>query len=219
MELDDLKLAWKTLDRRLESQQALQLDLLRESRLQRVGGTLRRLRRDQIVQLATGVLATVVLGRYTLMRLDAGAVVVTACLALLTYTAIAVVLAIRDIDRIARVDFDEPVLAIQQRLLEVRAARIRSGAWFAAAGCVVWLPLVVLVMHLFGVRMNPGAGNIGLWLGLNALVCAGLLGGLLAWTRRHPEGRLAQLLRKTPIDRSLREVAALAEEMERFRRE
>ena len=59
MELDDLKLAWKTLDQRLQRQNALQLAELHERGTGRIRSSLRPLFWSQMLQLLFGI-ATVV---------------------------------------------------------------------------------------------------------------------------------------------------------------
>lgn len=51
MELDDMKAAWQTLDRRLEQQHALNLQLFRDSRADKARSGLRPLFRGQVAQI------------------------------------------------------------------------------------------------------------------------------------------------------------------------
>ena len=57
MELDDMKLAWQTLDRRLELRNALDMDLLRERKLDKMKSGLRPLLFGQAIQLAAGLIS------------------------------------------------------------------------------------------------------------------------------------------------------------------
>ena len=54
MELDELKSAWQTLDRRLERQSALNLHIFVEGKLDKVRASLRRLYWGKIVQILFG---------------------------------------------------------------------------------------------------------------------------------------------------------------------
>src|SRR5687768_11467723 len=64
MELDELKLAWQTLDRRLQEQTALNLQLLTETRIDKVRSRLRPLWFGQVIQLIVGVLLTVMFANF-----------------------------------------------------------------------------------------------------------------------------------------------------------
>ena len=55
MELDDLKAAWQSLDRRLQRQQELDLQLFRQGKLDRMRSGLRPLFWGQIVQMLCGL--------------------------------------------------------------------------------------------------------------------------------------------------------------------
>ena len=55
MELDNLKHAWQTLDRRLEQQNTLQLKIFRDRKLDTLRRHLRPLARGQAAQILCGV--------------------------------------------------------------------------------------------------------------------------------------------------------------------
>ncbi|MEO8033517.1 MAG: hypothetical protein ABI837_03740, partial [Acidobacteriota bacterium] len=56
MELDELKLAWQSLDRRLEQQHAFDLRIDTESKLDKARAGLRPLFRGQILQIIAGAI-------------------------------------------------------------------------------------------------------------------------------------------------------------------
>ena len=64
MELDDLKTAWRELDRRLDASQAITLRVLKELKLDRTRSALRRLSALLVFELLSGVLATLLLGSF-----------------------------------------------------------------------------------------------------------------------------------------------------------
>src|SRR3954447_15080130 len=64
MELDDLKTAWRELDRRLDAGQAITLDVLKELKLDRTRSALRRLSALLVFELISGVVAAILLGSF-----------------------------------------------------------------------------------------------------------------------------------------------------------
>ena len=63
MELDDFKQAWKTLDHRLERQAAIDLQLLRDARVDRARRGLRPLAWGQALQMVIGALGMLVFAK------------------------------------------------------------------------------------------------------------------------------------------------------------
>ena len=55
MELDDMKLAWQTLDHRLQQQYALNVQILRDTRMETARRGLRPLAWGQLLQMAIGM--------------------------------------------------------------------------------------------------------------------------------------------------------------------
>ena len=66
MELDELKQAWHAMEQRLDRQQALNVQLLTESRIDKAKRHLRWLLLGQCAQLALGLLVTVLAARFWL---------------------------------------------------------------------------------------------------------------------------------------------------------
>ena len=125
MELDDLKIAWRELDRRLETVLALDRRVLRELKLDKTRSALRRLTGLLVFELIAGVPAVLLLGsflaeHYAVARFAAPALVLHA-VALFTILA-----SVRQLAMVARIDYSAPILTIQHALAELRASRIRT---------------------------------------------------------------------------------------------
>ena len=64
------------------------------------------------------------------------------------------------------------------------------GLWFAIAGSVVWLPVMIILLHFLGANLWIDSPTTLLWLVLSALVCLALnLGPDATW--RGPRGNVA----------------------------
>jgi len=147
MELDELKSAWQTLDRRLADQQALQWQMFRGQHMDRLRLGLRPLRWWQAVQLALGVLVLLwgvcvwSSHLHTPMALASG-------IALQVFGTLAAVFAGRILGLLNRIDYASPVLDIQRRLAQLRRWRVRVEApVFAALGSVIWIPVMLVLIQ------------------------------------------------------------------------
>jgi len=147
MELDEMKQAWQQLNRRLDQQQALNLRLYREGRLDRLRHGLRPLVWGQSIQLAFGVLFMLLGTAYWSSHLDVahqivlGAMVQAFGIALVAFAG-------RILYLVLQIDYTAPVLDIQRRLAQLRAWRVRVEApVFAVVGSFVWIPLFLMEIH------------------------------------------------------------------------
>ena len=139
MEFDDMKAAWQTLDRRLEQQHALNLQLFRDSRADKARSGLRPLFWGQITQILFGVLM-ILLGvsvwsshREVTHLLISGIIVHV-------YGVVAIVLAGVTLGMIQRLDYSAPVLTIQKQLAQLRSFYIRNGMIVGLSWWVFWIP-------------------------------------------------------------------------------
>ncbi|MBJ7574735.1 hypothetical protein [Luteimonas sp. MC1828] len=188
MELDDLKQAWQTLGRQMERQQALNLQLLRESRLERARRGLRPLVIGQLLQLLLGV-ALVVLGvacwtRNTeVARLFASGIIVHA------FGVLTVALAGITLGLVASIDYSAPVLRIQQQMARLlRFYGVNSNL----AGAPWWVMWVLVVVAVSGLGAAPVQAATPVWIQASlAIGVVGLLGTwLYAWRSRRARAAL-----------------------------
>jgi len=216
MELDEMKLAWQAMDRRLEQRFALDLAAYRDRRLATARRQLWPLWLGQVLQLVIGIALAWWAGslwyehRATLHLWLQGVL-------LHGYALMFIVLAARELHLIHSVDYAEPVLVIQRRLAQLRAWRIRVAPWFGIAGCVMWVPLLLVgVEAAFGADLVLHAPQVVAFLAANGAACLLGLLAFLRWTR-HPRGaRLAASLDQHAAGRSLRRAQAELDEILRF---
>lgn len=187
MELDEMKLAWQSLEHRLAQQQGLCRRIYRESRLDKLRHGLRPLAWGQGTQLAFGVLLMVLgIGYWsthsgTVHQLVLGVLVQAFGLVLVVFSA-------RNLALIQRIDYTAPVLDIQRRLLELRTWRVSVEApVFASIGSFIWIPLLLLELDWeAGVDVWARWPTFVGWLvscGFVSLVLVLAVFGLVRWTR------------------------------------
>lgn len=218
MELDDLKSAWKALDRRLERDATIHLQLLRERRLDKARGSLRPLYIGQILQMLWG-LGFILLGALLWSTKPDVAAVIAAGVVVHAYGVVCIIAAGIVLGGIGRIEYAAPVLEIQKRLAHVRRAYIVSGMVAGLPWWFLWVPLLIVLLGLAGVDLyahTPATVWIGL--GVGAL-------GLLAtawfhrWSRNPARPRLARAVENAVTGASLRRAQAQLDELQRFERE
>ena len=219
MELDEMKSAWLAMDRRLERQEALQLQTFRENRLDRLRATLRPLLVGQIIQIIVGVLLTFVFAPFWVEHRDTPHLLLIG-LSLHAYALMFIVFAARDLYMIQRVDYAAPVLQIQRRLTELRAWRVRVAPVFGAVGCLIWVPFLLWLFEVaFGVdvyAVNPMVVYVFIASGLG---CFGFMLLLIRWMRNPRRPRLAKLLEDSAAGRSIAKAQRFVDEVAMFARE
>jgi len=216
MELDDMKLAWQKLDRRLEQQHALNVQLFRDSRTDKARRGLRPLAWGQSLQMLVGVMCLFVFVPMWIAHRDQPAVVISG-LVLHAYFLGMIIVAAMVQTQIARIDFGAPVLTIQRQLLTLRKIYAVNGAfvvglpwWFLTA------PLLVVLTH--GAIMQKAPEAIWIQLAVGAL---GLLGTwwFYRWAHRPSRAALAQRLERSATGASIRRAQTAAADIARFEQE
>ena len=215
MELDDLKHAWKTLDRRLEQQNALNLQLLRDARVDRARRGLRPLAWGQALQIVVGAAGALLFGSFwpehagNLPLLASALVLHAYCVGLIITGGVVE-------GHIARIDHAAPVVAIQQQLLRLRRSYLISGMlaglpwWFLSA------PLIVVLSRGAILERAPEA----IWIML-AIGAVGLAGTWLfhRWAHRPQRAAFGRKLDEGAAGTSIRRATAALDELARFERE
>lgn len=191
MELDELKQAWQTLDRRLQQQNAMQFQLLREKRIDKMKSSLRPLLWGQIIQILFGawmiligvdvwashrevphlLIAGLVMHVYGVATVIAGGVVCSG---------------------IAGIDHTAPVLELQRRLARLRRNYVISGMCVGLPWWVMWVPFIMtLAMSATGIdiyAVADASSPLANW--LNISLAVGVLGLFGTWAfhrwSRHP---------------------------------
>lgn len=215
MELDELKQAWQRLDQRLDAQHTRDLQLLTEARLSRAQHGLRPLVVGQCAQIAAGVLiiswaASFWLAHWHTMHLAAYGLLIHG------YGLLFTILGARTLYRVSQVDYAAPVLAIQKRLAELRAQRVRDGLWFAIAGCFIWIPMLLVVFYALGADIWAHDPNVIPWLLSTGAVCLALTLTFVHWARNPHGSRIAALFAQSSAGRSIARAQSALDEIAQF---
>ena len=218
MELDDLKSAWQSLDRRLQLDHSLKLHDLRERKLDKARGNLRPLFWGQVAQILFAI-PFIALAALLWMSRPEGIAVIAAGVVLHAYGVVTIIAAGVVLAQIRKIDYSSPVLEIQTQLARVRTLYIRSGM---LAGLPWWFLWVVVLMVL------AGLGDTNLLVKVPSLVWSGLgigAAGLLAtwwfhrWARRPECAGFGRKMDDSLTGGSLRKAMAQLDELKRFQQE
>ncbi|ODV12013.1 MAG: hypothetical protein ABT19_11760 [Rhodanobacter sp. SCN 68-63] len=202
MELDEMKLAWQALDRRLAAQQAIQWQGFRDGRLERMQHRLRPLAWWLVVQIPLGA-ALMLCGIVSWSGHLGDARAMAPGVVMQVFGLLSVMIPARTLVLLRGIDFAAPVLEIQRRLADLRAWRVRvEGPVSALLGSVIWIPALLMLAQAdadrFGLNLWDHArpGLVG-WLVSSALVSLALVGlgylllrrlGRLDWLANHLAG-------------------------------
>lgn len=213
MELDELKQSWQAQDRRLAQQHAFNLQLHRDSRMEKMRHGLRPLWVGQIVQIVAGALLSLVAGDFWFEHRQYPHLLFCGVLVHL-YGVLMIVFAARNLYLIKQVDYAAPVLEIQRRLAELRAWKTRIEApVFMVTGCFAWIPALLMLFAGLGAdvwRLHPA---VVLW-----LCASGVASLLLMWLVIRLIRRVwgARVLEREAAGYSVRRAEAVLEEVRRF---
>jgi len=143
MDLDDLKLRWQELDRRLDDNLRLHASLMRGQGLDRMQTALERLVPGVVVELALSVIAVMWLASRVAERIDAPRFALPAALLFLGSLAL-VISGVGQLARIRAVDHGAPVVELQRRLDRLRVLRIAETGWVFLLAPLAWTPLLIV---------------------------------------------------------------------------
>jgi len=214
-ELDELKLAWRALERCLDRQHALSFARFKHERLTRVRGALRPLAIGQGIQALCGALVIAwsapfwVEHRAELHLLAAG-------LFGHAYGIGLIALAARDLIAISAIDYAAPVLAIQKQLAELRARRVRWAPIHGIVGCFSWIPFLLMIFERLGADVWARKPSVVGWFFASGFVCLVALLAFIAWSRRPQRATLARKLDDGAAGVSLNRAQAMVDEIARF---
>jgi hypothetical protein len=202
MELDALKQRWAEQDRKLDACIRLNRDLLIAGRRNRVQSPLRRFAFSAGFGALSGLIGTMVLGSFIYDNLAEPRFALPAVL-LHVWMIATLAASIRQMAMALRIDYDQPIAAIQKQIESVRILRIRVTRWALLTGQLVWwIPfLIVALKGFWGLDAYKLFGA--------AFLLANLAAGLAIiplaiWVAKKFSGRLG----KSPLmQRLMRDVA------------
>lgn len=173
MELDDFKSAWQSLDQRLALHNRLNLELLREGKLQKARSSLRPLLWGQILQMLLG-LALIALGVACWSHnLHTPGLLATGIL-LHAFGVVTTAMAGLTIALLGTIDYSAPVLAIQKRMGRLLRFYLLNSVICGWSWWIMWVPVVVGFAGLGG-GDRAATTPAWIWISLGIGVC-----GLLA---------------------------------------
>jgi len=173
MELDDLKQAWQSLDRQMQQQKRINLELLTETRMRKAKAGLRWLQACSIVHAAAGVLVTVFCARFWIAHMHEPALLLSG-LALHAYGVAMIITGVVEMLLLVRTDYAAQVVTIQRSLALLRRWRIRTRRWLGLVQWILWVP-VMLVMLEYLTDFDLWSHSPATVLGCLAAGAAGLL--------------------------------------------
>jgi uncharacterized membrane protein YhaH (DUF805 family) len=230
-ELDEMKRAWRALDRRLEREHSLALARFKHDRMRGVRGALRPLVAGQLAQAALGALTFVWSAMFWVEHRATPHLVALGALGQL-YAIALTAFAVVELVAISRIDYAAPVLTIQKRIAELRARRIRLAPFFVVTGCVMWLPVTLVVFNQLGgaerwadrpelVDWFVWAAQPGVlaWLLANLVIVPTLALLLLRWLRDPQRAWLAKRVDDELAGRSVLRAESMLAEIAEFERE
>jgi hypothetical protein len=215
MELDELKSAWQSLERKLDRQHALELHHFRTDRLAGARRRLRPLVAGQLVQAACGFALMAWIAPYWVQHWGQWHLVAYG-VALHLYGLMMLLFAGRDLVHIAQVDYAAPVLEIQKRLATLRAQRIQAARAFGIAGCIAWVPLVLVVFEKLGADLWVHKPAMVAWFVASGIGALLFTWALVAWSRLARNARLRKDMDDHAAGRSLTRAQAVLDEIARF---
>ena len=219
MELDELKLAWQTLDRRLEQQQAINLHLFTESRVHKAKSSLRWLFLCKIGQIALAAMATAFFAAFWIAHRH-NPVLLVSGLAMHAYSVAMISTGVMELLLVVRIHYAAPVLTIQKYLNYLKLYRNRMMPWLGLSWWLLWIPLTLIAFKaLLGVDLWANAPDaVGIFLLTGG---AGLLATL--WLVYASPQRLRKpiraYLRDSNTGLSIQRAQAMLEELEQFEKE
>lgn len=215
MELDDLKTAWQALDARLARTDRLQLELLRERRVDRARRNLRPLAFGMALQGLLGV-GLVLLGLGCWQRnLDVPGLFF-AGVALHAFGVMHVVFAALVLTLASTIDYGAPVLAIQKRLRQLLRLQVFNSN---ACGLPWWVMWVVVVVGFSGLSPERTAGPTPAWIWISLAIGVVGMVATWAWSARAARGAGGLYDRVDDGADGIRRNLHLFEDLERFERD
>ena len=229
-ELDELRRAWRALQRRLERQHALELAAFRRGRLRDVRSALRPTALGQLVQAGLGALLVVWFAAFWAEQRHVPQLFWMGVLGQLWSVGL-VAFAVRDLVTLSRVDYTAPVVEIQKHIAELRARRVRVAPFYLVTGCFMWIPVAIVFFRGFGAELWPEERALAAWFAwaeqpealawllANALLVPLLATAALRWARSARRPRLARRIDEELAGRSVLRAEAMLAEIAEFERE
>jgi hypothetical protein len=217
MELDELKLQWRTLDRKLDRSIALNLRLLTEKRTRWTKLRLVPMLMLQPVQIVFGLALAIFFAHFWIANLGTWPLVISGVFLHALSIGLIIDAAVRTL-LIVRINYAAPVVTIQRYLALLRRWEIRSFKWTWVA---VWLapPALLLVGAKLSTTLNlwSVAPNVIIYTAIGCAAGVGLSYLFDLWTRHSP--RLGAAMNSMYVGYSIAGAQSALDEIDEFARE
>ncbi len=164
MELDELKQAWQSLGRQLERHDAIQFQLLRDSKLDRARRTLRPLYWGQAMQILLGV-GMVVLGIACWSRNTDVPTLFATGIAVHAFGVVNIIMAGITMGLISSIDYNAPVVKIQKQNARLLQFYLLNGNVCGMSWWFMWLPITMAFAGLGRIDLAQQAPSY-IWSGI-----------------------------------------------------
>jgi hypothetical protein len=219
MELDELKQAWQSLDRQLQQQKRISLELLTETRMRKAKAGLRWLQALAVGQIAVGLAVTIFCASFWSSHMREPALLLSG-IVLHAYGVAMIIAGAMEMLLLVRTDYAAQIVTIQKYLTLLRQWRIRTKRWFGLAQWILWVP-VSLVMLEYLIGFDLWAHSPAVVGGFLAAGIAGLLFTLwlMFWSPRALRRRVGDYLDDNSTGSLLRRAQATLDEIASFERD
>ncbi|MDN5782244.1 MAG: hypothetical protein L0H23_09550 [Luteimonas sp.] len=219
MELDELKAAWQSLDRQLQQQKRINLELLTETRMRGAKAGLRWLQALAVGQAVIGLVVTVFCARFWTSHMDAPALLLSG-IVMHAYGVAMIITGVVEMLLLVRIDYAAQVVTLQKYMALLRQWRIRTRRWLGLAQWLLWIPTtLVMLEYLIGFDLwAHSPATVGWFL---AVGIAGLLATLwlMYWSPRALRRRVGNYLDDNSAGALLKRAQASLDEIVSFERE
>lgn len=216
LELDDLKSAWQSLDRKLDLQNALLLDQAREKRFRTLGLRLLPLRLGKVVQMLFGGLLIWPAVMVWPARMD-GSLLFWSAIAMHGYGVVLIALGGIMHGKLSELDRGESVLENQKRLAQARRFQVLSGMAVGLPWWFIWVPCsAVIAAAVADIDIYANAPGPLAWMFFGGVAGWALTIGAYRWAMNKPQW--AARLEKSAAGRSFDRAREVLEELSAFER-
>jgi len=217
LELDDLKSAWASLDRKLDLRNALLLDQVREKRFKTLSVRLLPLRFGQAVQMVSGVLL-ILLAVSVWSEFKDASVLFWSAIAMHVYGVVLISLGGVMQGKLSEFDRNENVLENQKRLARARRFYVLGGMAVGLPWWFLWVPFgAVGVAAVAGVDLYARAPGIMAWMFAGGVVGYALTLVVYRWAMQKPEW--AARIEGSAAGRSLNRAREVLDELNAFEKD
>ena len=172
MNFDQMTATWAAYDRKLDASIRLNRELLRAGKLDRARSALQRLTIGLVLEVILNSAAIAALGMFIADHLTLRFVI--PAIALDALAVVNNIVLARQIVAATRIDYGQPITAIQRQLEELRVLRIRYLQWVFLIAVLLWTPLLIVGFEwLFGIDAYQAFG--GVYIGANLLLGIALI--------------------------------------------